>query len=250
MKAIYDTDLQFLQAASNENLKILVDYLTLDKDGKCRFTEELTGSELYHNCYPDSLHNMVNAIVRELQKFGGNTFMNAIRGGGVTYREILIDVCKHMKVNFNKNVEIEFIEDSLLRKCAEDAIEKMEPEDLKELIQSLDIKTTSYSKQAMVAALQTAIRLGGFTPYKIAVIVANSVCRALLGRGLTFAGNMMLTRYISIFAGPIGWMLTAAWTAIDIAGPAYRVTIPCCIHIAFMRKLQTQQSEEDLESVD
>ena len=244
METFNDLDLQFLQAASNENLKILVDYLTLDKDGNFRFTEELTESELYRNCYPDSLHNMVDAIVCELQKFGGNTFMNTIRGRGVTYREILIDVCNHMKVNFNKNAEIEFIEDSLLRKCAEDAIEKMEPEDLKELIQSLDIKTTSYSKQAMVAALQAAIRLGGFTPYKIAVIVANGVCRALLGRGLALAGNRILTRYISIFAGPIGWILTAVWTAIDIAGPAYRVTIPCCIHIAFMRKLQTQLCKE------
>ena len=30
-------------------------------------------------------------------------------------------------------------------------------------------------------------------------------------------------------------VLTGLWTAIDIAGPAYRVTIPCVIQIAFLR---------------
>jgi uncharacterized protein YaaW (UPF0174 family) len=56
-----------------------------------------------------------------------------------------------------------------------------------------------------------------------------------LGRGLSYAANAGLTRWLSIFAGPIGWALTAVWTAIDLAGPAYRVTIPAVIQIAYMR---------------
>ena len=72
-----------------------------------------------------------------------------------------------MKVNFNKNATIEFIEDSLLRKCLEDSIENMSTEDLQQLVQTMNIKTANYSKETMVAALQIAIRAGGFTPYKI-----------------------------------------------------------------------------------
>ena len=91
------------------------------------------------------------------------------------------------------------------------------------------------TKQAMVAAIQIAIRKGGFASYRIALIVANAIARALLGRGLSLAANAALVRWLSAFAGPIGWAFTIAWTAVDIAGPAYRVTIPAVIQIAYMR---------------
>lgn len=245
MKLI-DDDLKFLAKCHNDDLKVLTDYLTTDKDGKERITEGLTSTEAYKICYPDKLNDIWDDVAHELQLFGGNTLLNIFRGHGVPYREILIDVCKKMKVNFNKDAKIELIEDSLLRKCLEDSIENMSAEDLQQLVLSMNIKTANYSKETMVAALQVAIRMGGFTSYKIAVVVANAVCKALLGRGLTVVANAALTRYMAIFAGPIGWLLLSIWTAIDIAGPAYRVTIPCCIQIAYMRRRSMMTREQYL----
>lgn len=243
---LVDDDLKFLAKCHNDDLKVFTDYLTTDKDGKERITEGLTSTEAYKICYPDKLNDIWDDVAHELQLFGGNTLLNMFRGHGVPYRELLIDVCKKMKVNFNKDAKIEFIEDSLLRKCLEDSIENMSAEDLQQLVQTMNIKTANYSKEAMIVALQVAIRTGGFTPYKIAVVVANAVCRALLGRGLAVAANATLTRYMAIFAGPIGWLLTVIWTAIDIAGPAYRVTIPCCIQIAYMRRRSMMTHEQYL----
>lgn len=244
---IIDDDLAFLANSSNDDLQVLVDYLTKDKDGNIRWTEELTGSQAYQLYYPNQLQTMWLDIAHELQKFGGNTILNMLRGHGVPYRKILLDVCKKMKVNCNKKAKIAFIEDSLLRKVAEDAIEKMPLEDLKLLVDSANIKVDNYSKEVMVAALQMAVRMGGFVPYQIAVIVANAVCRTLLGRGLSLAVNASITRYLSVFAGPIGWLLTVLWTAVDVAGPAYRVTIPCCIQIAYMRKMLSLSNEQKKE---
>jgi uncharacterized protein YaaW (UPF0174 family) len=34
----------------------------------------------------------------------------------------------------------------------------------------------------------------------------------------------------------IGWVITGLWTAIDIAGAAYRITIPAVIHVAALRQ--------------
>lgn len=243
---LVDDDLKFLAKCHNDDLKVLTDYLTTDKDGKERITEGLTSTEAYKICYPDNLNDIWDDVAHELQLFGGNTLLNIFRGHGVPYREILIDACKKMKVNFNKDARIEFIEDSLLRKCLEDSIENMSAEELQQLVQTMNIKTANYSKEAMIVALQVAIRTGGFTPYKIAVVVANAVCRALLGRGLAIATNAALTRYMAIFAGPIGWLLTVIWTAVDIAGPAYRVTIPCCIQIAYMRRRSMMTHEQYL----
>lgn len=230
-----DYNLSFLSMASQSDLKVLVDYITLDKSGSPRLTESLTCTDEYKKCYPHSLNKMTGSIIDELQRFGGNTFFNIIRGHGVPYRTILCDVCKKMKVNFNKKSSVEVIESCLLQHILLKTMDEMSDADLRNLLAELDIRTTSFSKQAMIAAVQGAIKIGGFASYKIAVIVANSVARALLGRGLSFAANAALTRWIGVFAGPIGWAVTIAWTALDIAGPAYRVTIPAVIQIAYMR---------------
>jgi uncharacterized protein YaaW (UPF0174 family) len=232
---IMDNDLIFLRNAENSDLKVLVDYLTKRKDGETRLTEELTMTENYNKYYPDQLQLMAEDIAEELQLYGGNTFMNILRGHGVEYRELLIDVCKRLKVNFNKESSIEMIEYNLLQKILLDSLENMTIEELKKILDEMNIPTQGYGKQAFVAALQMAIKRGGFSAYKIAVIVANAVSRALIGRGLTIAANAAITRWLSVFAGPIGWTVTAIWTAIDIAGPAYRVTIPSVVQIAYMR---------------
>lgn len=232
---MYDADLSFLSSATNEDLKVLVDYITLGKSGSPRLTETLTGTDEYKRNYPYHLDRMTGSITDELQRFGGNTFANILRGHGVPYKTILVDVCKKMKVSFNKNSSVEVIEGCLLQHVLIKTMEEMSDEDMRNLLAELKIKTTGFGKQAMMAAVQSAIRLGGFASYKIAVIVANAVARALLGRGLSFAANAALTRWIGVFAGPIGWAVTIAWTALDIAGPAYRVTIPSVIQIAYMR---------------
>ena len=41
-------------------------------------------------------------------------------------------------------------------------------------------------------------------------------------------------------------MITGIWTAIDIAGPAYRVTIPCVLQLAMLRhKYQIPENQRD-----
>lgn len=61
---------------------------------------------------------------------------------------------------------------------------------------------------------------------------------ALIARGLSFGGNILLTRTIAILTGPVGWTISGVWTAVDIAGAAYRVTIPAAIQIAALRQQQ------------
>ena len=82
------------------------------------------------------------------------------------------------------------------------------------------------------------MRASGFLAYQLAVVVANGVARAVLGRGLTFAANAALTRLLGILVGPVGWAITGAWTAIDLASPAYRVTVPCVVQVAAIRHEQ------------
>ncbi len=232
-----DPDLEFLAQCSDEDLNDLVYCITHDKDGDSRLTEELTMSDKYKKFYPQ--HSMYwKEIAAEIQCFGANTFMTLLRGGeGVLYREVLMDVCDKMKVNYNKDSTVERIETHLLSKILEDALEKMTPAEIKELASAIGIENTQgITKQVLLGSFQTIFRMGGFKSYQLTLIIVNAILKALIGRGLSVAGNAALTRTMAVLTGPIGWVITGIWTAIDIAGAAYRVTIPAVIQIAALRQ--------------
>jgi len=243
----FDSDLEFLRDTKSEDLNDLVYCLTHDKDGDSRLTEELTQSDLYkaHNPNHQKYWDLVAA---EIQCFGANTIVTIFRGGkGVLYKEVLMDVCDKMKVNYNKESSTEKIENNLLMKILTDALEKMSSEELKELAESVGIENVSaMNAEAFVGVFQAVFRAGGFKSYQLTLIIVNAVLKALIGRGLSFAGNAALTRTMAILTGPIGWVITGVWTALDIASPAYRVTIPAVIQVAALRQksLYEKQAKE------
>lgn len=50
---------------------------------------------------------------------------------------------------------------------------------------------------------------------------------------------------MGILAGPIGWVITGALVSINLAGPAYRVTVPACVLVATLRKkLKAEEGAE------
>ena len=223
-----DEDLEILSVADDEDLQILVNYLMRDEDGDLRFTEELSSAPGY-KANPNKPRTYWKEIAAELQCFGANTFVTILRGGkGVPYREVLCDVC-------DTESDISMIEMNLLSKILIKSLDEMNEEQMKELLDNLDIKVNHLTKQAVIAALQMMILKTGFSPYKISVIVANAIAHTLLGRGISVAGNAALTKGLSIFAGPVGIALNALWMAYDIAGPAYRVTVPAVIQVAYIR---------------
>ncbi|OOR99600.1 hypothetical protein B0187_04620 [Haemophilus paracuniculus] len=232
-----DPDLHFLSQCSDEDLNDLVYCLTHDKDGSARLTEELTMSDAYKRYSP--AHSMYwQEIAAEVQCFGANTFATILRGGkGVLYKEVLCDVCDKMKVNYNKNSNVERIETALLSKILEDALEKMSPDEIRELATSLGLKNTqNITAQLLLGSFTTIFKMGGFKSYQLTLMVVNAIAQVLFKRDLSLAGNATLTRSVSILTGPIGWAITGIWTAVDIAGAAYRVTIPAVIQIAALRQ--------------
>ena len=225
-----DRDLvPLLRSTSNELLDPLVGYLTKP------LTSDLDLTNIYKTYYPDHL-KYADEISAELQLFGGNTFANRIRGYGVRYAEICRDVAKRLKVNFNESTSVENIESQILMKVLEDAWGKMSGEEKGAFLDELGVEHSKLPNALPLIAVQAAIRASGFLAYQIAVIVANEVTKHVLRRGLTVAANRGVAKGLSVLAGPIGLAIAALWTAIDLAGPAYRVTIPSVIQVALIRQ--------------
>ncbi|WGE66699.1 DUF3944 domain-containing protein [Actinobacillus equuli subsp. haemolyticus] len=232
----HDIDLQFLGEMSSKELEPLVEILTKDKDGKTRYTENLTKHPKYKQYYPD--HSKYWEVIgEEIQKFGGNSITNFVRKSGVAYKTILQDVSDKLSIKYEKSATTMQIEEAVLLRLIEQSLDKMSNDEKAHLAREIGVNNLGViSKSALLSAFQTIFKLGGFKSYQITLIIANAVLRAIIGRGLTFAGNAALTRSIAVFAGPIGWTITGAFTTIDLAGPAFRVTIPIVVQIALLRK--------------
>ncbi len=85
--------------------------------------------------------NTPTRIAEELQRYGGNSFANFFRGEGVLYKEILYDVCDHLKVSYNEKSNTSLIEQNMLSKLLKDSLEQMSKKDLEELCHELDMSS-------------------------------------------------------------------------------------------------------------
>jgi len=233
-----DDDLiPLLSAASPEDLSVLVDYVTDSGNGRLSLENAVMSKLIAAKARNVFAEDDRLLLAHEIQLFGGNTLANIARGGqGVLYKEISEDVASRLKVMHSSEDPVAVLENSLLETIAARAWEKMTDEEKAAFVKSVGIAKTVGIGPGALTAIIAAIRASGFAAYKFATVVANTVARQLIGRGLAFGATAPFMSGMSVLAGPIGWVVTAIWTAFDLTSPGYRVTVPCVIQIAYMRK--------------
>ncbi|GAA8943793.1 hypothetical protein HpSLK40_02240 [Helicobacter pylori] len=126
--------------------------------------------------------NTPTTIAEELQCYGGNSFANFFRGEGVLYKEILCDVCDHLKVSYNEKSNTSLIEQNMLSKLLKDSLEQMSKKDLEELRHELGMtidKMIGENKQILIASVLTLFKAGGSHSYKLAIAVADAMVKKL-----------------------------------------------------------------------
>lgn len=232
-----DYDLDFLKKLRSEELDVLVRILTHDDDGRTRRTESLTNHTLYKAHYPDHRHYW-DLVAAEVQSFGANAIATLVRRGkGVPYREVLTDVCARLSVEHDKDGVTEAIERALLAKLVDDLLSKTSEDELVRIGKELGVTgVQALHGPALAAALMAAFEAGGFISQRLVVIMMTSILKHVLGRGLQVAGVGAVMPTVGAWIGPAGWVLTGAWAAFDLAGPAYRVTVPAVLQIAALRR--------------
>ena len=228
---VFDKDINpVIEAASREDLEFLVALITKTTTNMLDCNDVYKANSPHHEVYAD-------LIAKEICEFGGNSFANFFRGHCPSYKEIVCDVASKLKAPYNSKNDIEAIEDSIILTVLEKALDKMSDDEKRQLLSELgDKRSASIAGPALTAAIITLFRSGGFLSYQILVIVVSAIAKVILGHGLRLATMAGITRIAAILTGPIGWVITGVWAVIDIAGPAYRVTIPAVIYIAMLRR--------------
>ena len=185
---------------------------------------------------------LASVLAKEVRLFGGNTFANVFREDGPPYDEIVRDVADKFKANCSKKDPIESVECAIIAKVLRKAWPKMSEDERQALIAGAKLSGKAWMSGTSVLALMAVWQAGGFASYQILVIVTNWVVRQATGVGLATSGlslatNAALTR-IAGFLHPLLMSLSALVTAIQIAGPSYKVTTPAVVYIAYLRTTQ------------
>ncbi len=188
-------------------------------------------------------------IINYARKMGGHELMNLCRkGDGIPYDELVYDVGKKMKVpDISKVNTTEGNEALILKKALSDAFDKMTPEERAKFIAAVGLENRNLPVGAagavVVQMLMAQLGAGGLC--YIALLLTEMLSVALLGRVAAIGALMVVDGAVAnaagVLLGPIGWFATGAWLANDLAGPAYRKTVPFVIHFAALRQLVNRQ---------
>ncbi len=232
-----DADLRFLQYCGNEDLRTLCDILTFDKSGKIRFCGNLSKSDNYRSCYPRNMVGMWKDLACELQRYGGNVLCNLFRNGqGPAYEQIVYDVCKRMSVkDIRKYDSAEDMERKLLLAVASKALNELSEDDIQTIMKECHIHGYDYTKANLLALLEAMREFSNRVFDNLLHAIIRKIMEILIVRGAMVAGAGLVARRAVLFGGPLGLLLLGGWTAWDIMGPAYHVTIPAVIQVAYMR---------------
>jgi uncharacterized protein YaaW (UPF0174 family) len=236
MTLIHDPDLAVvLHDADLDDLNVLIDHIT-DK-GAGRISLASSACALLVQAKESSrADDAARALIaEELSRFGGNSLMNLFRGGGgVRYDEIARDVADHLKASHHAGSDVAALEMAILEKLAEQSLSKMSEDEKVEFFKQFGMRYAAGSGAAASATLIAGIAASSSASYQLSVLIANGTVRALLGRGLgmglgSAAGGAALV-------APVAVALSVIWGLYGLTSPAYRVTVPCVIHVAYMRR--------------
>ena len=219
--------LQRSLAYGPDDVKPLLEYLGMPKD-KLKLRKDSTQQDAIE-------------ISQYLRKMGSNDIATLFRGGeGVPYDEVVYDVASKLSApGVDKANTVEENEACIIKKLFADALDKMSEDEKRQLFSSLGVtgKDIPYASAGVVLTQVLLKEFGGFAIYKGSLVLANMISRALLGSGLRFVTNAAITRTIGMALGPIGWVASGAWLAVEIAGPAFRKTVPAVVHVAMLRQM-------------
>ncbi|PLD11330.1 ubiquinol-cytochrome C chaperone family protein [Klebsiella pneumoniae] len=217
---------QLLLNADKGDIDLLIDYVT--NTGKFGFSMsdsvKAVLQDAKHQDIPDE--ETLRLLVRELQHFGGNTFVNLFRRNGVSYSEIVDDVASHLKMKVQAAASVEEKEALIIDCVFTSSWKKMSDDERSQILRDMGINGS--------ASMDIPV-------WQRAALVANSLAQTTAGKVLPLIAGLGIGRVLGVLTGPVGLAITGLYTAYDISNPAFRVTLPCVVQIAWIRLKNSRQ---------
>ena len=167
----------------------------------------------------------------ELQRMGGDSFMNLARGHGVSYRQIAEDVAQRLGIKFDQALETVALAD-------------IEAQVAEKLIEQYKDKLSRADRQAFDAELKAAAQKeqGLFNRFD----VGRSATTALSGTALAGLTGFIVRRGAATAIPVVGQALAAAMLLVTgvraFSGPAYSITTLSVLMIGMIRQRMEREA--------
>ncbi|HDX8791579.1 TPA: YaaW family protein [Klebsiella michiganensis] len=215
-----DALVQLLLNADKGDIDLLIDYVT--NTGKFGFSMSDSVKAVLQDAKRQDIpdEETLRLLVRELQHFGGNTFVNLFRRNGVSYSEIVDDVASHLKMKVPAAASVEEKEALIIDCVFTSSWKKMSDDERSQILHGMGISAS--------VSLDIPV-------WQKAALVANGLAQTTAGKVLPLIAGLGIGRVLGVLTGPVGLAITGLYTAYDISNPAFRVTLPCVVQIAWIR---------------
>ncbi|MCY1930003.1 hypothetical protein [Klebsiella pneumoniae] len=215
-----DALVQLLLNADKGDIDLLIDYVT--NTGKFGFSMSDSVKAVLQDAKRQDIpdEETLRLLVRELQHFGGNTFVNLFRRNGVSYSEIVDDVASHLKMKVPAAASVEEKEALIIDCVFTSSWKKMSDDEHSQILRGMGISAS--------VSLDIPV-------WQKAALVANGLAQTTAGKVLPLIAGLGIGRVLGVLTGPVGLAITGLYTAYDISNPAFRVTLPCVVQIAWIR---------------
>ncbi|ENC3943579.1 acidic protein MsyB [Escherichia coli] len=224
-----DSDLDFLQHCSEEQLANFARLLTHNEKGKTRLSSVLIRNELFKSMegHPEQHRRNWQLIAGELQHFVGDSIANKLRGHGKLYRAILLDVSKRLKLKADKEMSTFEIEQQLLEQFLRNTWKNMDEEHKQEFLHAVDARVNELEELLPLLMKDKLLAKGvsHLLSSQLTRILRTHAAMSVLGHGLLRGAGL---------GGPVGAALNGVKA---VSGSAYRVTIPAVLQIACLRRM-------------
>lgn len=244
-----DEGLFVLALASHEDLEQLASVLTHDgSDGEKRRTQELLGDPVYQAAVAnDDLRPAWKSIAAELQAYGGDSIANTWRSvtqdhTGVPYREIVTDICDHLKLKHQPATGIKELEDQLLIELITHRKDKVQVEGLVRIMEGVSHSVGmegSVTKDLKLDDLARLIGTDASVSYLAALVAPVVVSAALPSLARLFVPTVLAPVAPRLGGALVPGMNAAALTSVVmlLTSPALRVTLPAVLEVIRIRRL-------------
>lgn len=224
-----DSDLDFLQHCSEEQLANFARLLTHNEKGKTRLSSVLMRNELFKSMegHPEQHRRNWQLIAGELQQFVGDSIANKLRGHGKLYRAILLDVSKRLKLKADKEMSTFEIEQQLLEQFLRNTWKNMDEEHKQEFLHAVDARVNELEELLPLLMKDKLLAKGvsHLLSSQLTRILRTHAAMSVLGHGLLRGAGL---------GGPVGAALNGVKA---VSGSAYRVMIPAVLQIACLRRM-------------
>jgi uncharacterized protein YaaW (UPF0174 family) len=198
----------------------------------------------------------IDQSIEAIRRAGSNTTASIARkvvgrDPYVTYREVLEDVAKKLKVKgVNPDMPESSIERTLTATTFKAAWDKATPAEREALVQHLSAsdRKALYSMGATGSVLAGA-GAAGFPLYVAASTVLGSLTTAI-GVTLPFAAYTTMSSGIALMTGPAGWLALLGLAAWKVGDVDYKTTVPAVIAVAAVRARLIAERDQEIAALE